>query len=139
MAPLATTANTHCMNFIEQILQAGFTEQLQKKLLTLKPEKEKWIPKWWLQYPYAKGWYGLSTDQTDAVFKKDGFNAEVLISLNGMVIPYPQKEEDRILIHNNAARYICIKIDGINIYETYSGKIPTEETITQLLQSISKN
>lgn len=127
------------MNFIKEIIDAGFVEQGQKELLEMMPNKEKWIPKWWEQYPYNKHWFGLCVDTPDAWFRKDGFDGELQISLQGFQIPNSITEEDKILMQNCACRYICIKIGKEKIYETFSGKIPPEYIIYAFIKASNEN
>lgn len=127
------------MNFIQRILEAGFVEQGQKRLLELKPHKEKLIPKWWEKYPYDQNWFGVCIDNPDAWFRKDGFDGEVQFSLQGVLMGYPEKEEDKVLAQNRACRYICIKIGNNKIYETFSGIVPPENVIDLLIKESKKN
>jgi hypothetical protein len=121
------------MNFIQKILEAGFTEQCQKKLLELMPHKEKWIPKWWDNYPFDRDWFGVCVDHPDAWFRKEGFDGELQLSLQGIQTPFPKTYEDSILMENVAVRYICIKIGKENIYETFSGILPPSNIIDEFI------
>jgi len=126
------------MNFIEQIIEAGFIEQGQQQLLEIMPHKEKWIPKWWQQYPYGQHWFGLSKDNPDAWFCKAGFDGVLQISLQGFQIPQPTKEEDNILMQNMSCRYICLMIGKEKIYESFSGKLPPDNIMNDFINA-SKN
>ena len=127
------------MNFIKSIIEAGFIERGQKQLAEAIPHKTNRFSTWWENYPYGQNWYGLSVYAPDAWFMKDGFDAEVLISLQGRLTPYPKSEEDRILMKNMACRYICIMIGAEVIYETFSGKLPPDELIENFInKSITK-
>jgi hypothetical protein len=126
------------MNFIQKILEAGFVEQGQKELFELLPHKERWIPKWWENYPYDKDWFGVCIDHPDSWFCKDGFNGELQLSLQGVQTPKPN-EEDKVLMENRACRYICIRIGDDIIYETFSGEIPPENIINQFIAASLNN
>ena len=123
------------MNFIQQILEAGFVEQGQKEMLERMPHKGKWIPKWWVNYPYDQDWFGVCRDYPDAWFRKDGFDGELQLSLQGMQTGVPEKDDDKILIKNMACRYICIKIGKQNIYETFSGKLPPQNIVDDFIKA----
>lgn len=123
------------MNFIEKIIDAGFVEQGQKRLLEIMPNKERFIPDWWKNYPSDKHWFGVSVDHPDAWFKKSGFDGELQLSLQGTQTGHPTKEEDIILLRNCASRYIAIKIGKQKIYETFSGKLPSDEIINQFIEA----
>jgi hypothetical protein len=123
------------MNFIQRILEAGFVEQGQKKMLEIMPHKEKWIPKWWEKYPYDQHWFGVCVDHPDAWFTKEGFDGELQLSLQGIQTGCPEKEEDKILLQNRACRYICIKIGKEKIYETFSAKLPPESIVDDFIKA----
>lgn len=127
------------MNFIQQILEAGFFEQGQKRMLEIMPHKEKLIPKWWEKYPYEKHWFGICIDHPDAWFTKEGFDGELQLSLQGLQMNYPKKEENKIFMKNRACRYICIKIGKEKIYETFSGKVPPENIVDDFIKASVKN
>lgn len=126
------------MNFIQKILEAGFVEQGQKKMLELLPHKQSWIPIWWEKYPYDQHWFGVSVDHPDSWFTKEGFDGELQLSLQGSQTGSPKKEEDKILMKNMACRYICIKIGKEKIYETFSGKLPPENIVDDFIKSSVK-
>lgn len=122
------------MNFVERIINAGFIEQGQKRLLELRPHKERWIPKWWEDYNASAGWLGLNVDHPDAWFRKEGEDKELQLSLQGLQTPDPETEEDLLLMLNVASRYICLKVGGQKIYETFSGKIPPDEIVNEFIK-----
>jgi len=122
------------MNFIEKILNEGFIERGQKELLDMMPHKEKWIPRWWEEYNPSTGWLGIDMDHPDAWFTKEGEDKELILSLQGLLTGMPDRDEDWLLMKNRAVRYICLKVDGKKIYETFSGKIPPDEIITEFLK-----
>ncbi len=119
------------MTFVDKIIKAGFVEQGQKRLLELMPHKEKHIQRWWEHYNTSNGWLGLSVYHPDAWFVKE--NKELLLSLQGVQTEHPTTEEDIILMQNRAVRYICLKKDGKKIYESFSGKSPSDEIIEDFL------
>ena len=123
------------MNFIERILEAGFVEQGQKKMLEIMPHKEKWIPKWWEKYPYDQHWFGVCIDHPDAWFRKEGFDGELQLSLQGIQLGYSEEKGDNILISGGACRYICIKIGSTKIYETFSGELPPENIVNDFIKA----
>ncbi len=123
------------MNFVQRILQEGFVEQQQKIFLERMPQKEKFIPKWWEKYPYDQHWLGVSVYHPDASFTKEGFDGELQISLQGMLCGFSEKEEVKILMEKMACRYICIKINNKNIYETFSGILPPENIVDDFIKA----
>lgn len=123
------------MNFVQRIIEAGFVEQGQKRMLQIVPHKERWIPRWWESYPYDQHWFGLCIDHPDAWFRKEGFDGELILSLQGTLTGYPKKEEDQLLMRNRACRFICIKIGKKTIYETYSAKLPPDNVIDDFIHS----
>ena len=123
------------MNFIEKILAAGFIEQGQKKLVEILPHKAKFIPKWWENYPHGQHWFGVSMDRPDAWFRKDGFDGELQLSLQGLQTGHPVKEQDILLMDKRACRYICIKVGKDNVYETFSGVLPGADVIDNFIKA----
>jgi hypothetical protein len=117
------------MTFVDKILAAGFIEQGQKKMSEILPHKERWIPRWWENYDTNTGWLGISIDHPDAWFRKEGEDKELQLSLQGMQTGHPVEEGDLLLMKNRSVRYICLKIKGEKIYETFSGKIPPENIV----------
>lgn len=119
------------MNFIKQIIDAGFVEQGQKQLKELRPGN-KHIPEWWVNYPYDKHWFGVSIDHPDAWFRKENVDAELSISLQGHQILHPKNYEEQILLKNISAKIILINIENKVIYRTMAGIIPPKEIIDKL-------
>lgn len=118
------------MNFVKQLIEAGFIEQGQKRLLEIMPNKKNHIPKWWDDYPYDRHWFGLCIDHPDSYFRKD--NKIVYLSLQGISMPTPPKEYDELL-KSRSCRYICFKNGKEIIYETFSGEVPDEKTVDYFL------
>ena len=122
------------MNFVKQILDAGFIEQGQLILINNFPYKGNSIPNWWESYPYNSNWFGLSVTHPDAWFRKPGFDGELILSLQGSIMPYPSSVQDEILCQNRAAKYICLKIGKEKIFETFSGEMPPQEVIDRFIK-----
>lgn len=122
------------MNFIQRILESGFVEQGQKRMLEIMPHKEKWIPRWWENYPYKQHWFGVCVDHPDAWFRKEGFDGELQLSLQGLQTGRPKNEEDILLMKQTACKYICIKVGKEVLYETFSGVIPPNNIIDEFIE-----
>ena len=122
------------MNFVKQIIDAGFIEQGQKWIVDRQPHKINLVPNWWEIYPYNSNWFGLSVTHPDAWFRKPGFDGELILSLQGCIMPLHVSVQDEILCQNRAAKYICLKIGKEKIFETFSGEIPPQEVIERFIK-----
>lgn len=109
------------MNFVDELLKAGFEEQ-----------SYKWVKR---QLPFrsTNGWFGVTTYHPDAYLKKENVDAEMVISLQGIgcrvegLFDYPE------LAKKCACRYISIVIAGQRVFETFTGEMPPDEIIEQLI------
>jgi hypothetical protein len=122
------------MNFVKQIIDIGFIEQGQKRIVDRQPHKANLVPNWWENYPYNTNWFGLSVTQPDAWFRKPNFDGELMISLQGCIMPLPLSVQDEILCQNRAVKYICLKIGKEKIFETFSGEIPSKEVLEMFIK-----
>lgn len=118
------------MNFVQRIINAGFIEQGQKRLLELMPHKKAWIPEWWKEYNTSTGWFGLTMDHPDAWFRKE--DNELQLSLQGVQTPGNWSGHE-VLMQNRAVRYICLKFGEQKIYESFSGEVPPDEIVSQFI------
>jgi len=105
------------MTFIDQLLQAGFTEILNP------------------YYKQSEGWFGVTKYHPDAAFKKG--DKEVVLSLQGSLGMF--YVDDRTLIENQeifvakAAKIIVLKEGKQVLYTTTTGQLPADQIIKEFL------
>lgn len=113
------------MNFIEKIVAAGFSR--------VENEFEKGKTRQDAGYKLNNGWLGLTIYHPDAYFRKQGFDGELIISLQGLLSGVPKKAEDWQLVQSMSSRYIRLDANGETLYETFSGMFPTDDIVEKFL------
>lgn len=87
---------------------------------------------WHRPVDFYSNWFGCSVYEPDLIFTRD--QKKIVMSLQGMAMPKPTRDEDWALIKAGAAKYIGFSENGKVMYESWSGNLPSNEFIENFIQ-----